>query len=540
MDSALSGRPARRLPLVLALLGFLLIDLVFVNSLPGVELFPGFGNRLSGWFLPFFAAGGLLIAAGMLQARRIAEDSPAAAGVGRAFKGIFLLNVYLTITLAVVVARLLLPFIDEQRIFRDTELYVQTAEIPLSDSQFWQAERSFTLPLVYKLLGIHTQNYEKRLALDRVGDFQSALAAASWLVLGLSLAANLRSRWLRPAAFGLAAFFGLSLDLVLWDRILLTESVSNSLFVLWVAGWMLAAQAWRDYRRVHPGLRALLLAGLLAIAILYAFTRDTNAYLVLFTAGLLLAGLLLPVVRRHPWLPAYVCLLAGLALVYLANSATVAQGRRWQVPFYDLLARRLLVEPPARAYFEARGLPVDADVLSLSSLEPWQYQAAIRSEPRFAPLKAWIDAQGRKTYLKYLLSRPVDSLARPLPDLDELVSPDSSEYRNPLIAIPAWERWLTWLLYPRSTPFVLSALGLLAAALLALAMRGRRQPAWVVPLALLAAAYPLMFLIWHGGTLELERHAIQLAVQLRLAGWTMALLLADSLVAAIHRPAVSA
>jgi hypothetical protein len=44
------------------------------------------------------------------------------------------------------------------RIFNDTELYVVTAETPLTDPAFWRAERSFTLPLVYRLLGIHTQN----------------------------------------------------------------------------------------------------------------------------------------------------------------------------------------------------------------------------------------------------------------------------------------------------------------------------------------------------------------------------------------------
>jgi hypothetical protein len=67
METAYQGRPGRRTPILLALLGFLLIDFVFINSLPAVELLGSFTQRFSLWFLPFFGVGGLLIAAGVLS-----------------------------------------------------------------------------------------------------------------------------------------------------------------------------------------------------------------------------------------------------------------------------------------------------------------------------------------------------------------------------------------------------------------------------------------------------------------------------------------
>jgi hypothetical protein len=174
-------------------------------------------------------------------------------------------------------------------------------------------------------------------------------------------------------------------------------------------------------------------------------------------------------------------------------------------------------------------MPVDAEVLALSSLHSTGYHCLPRSDPCFEPLRSWIDTEGRQAYLSYLLARPVESLRQPLADLALMVSPDLSIYRDPLIATPGWQIWLTRILHPQAAGPLLFVLGALAAAMVALAARGSFRPAWVVPLALLASAYPLMFVIWHGGTLELERHAAQLALQLRLAGWMMVLFLLDTL-----------
>ena len=38
----------------------------------------------------------------------------------------------------------------------------------------------------------------------------------------------------------------------------------------------------------------------------------------------------------------------------------------------------------------------------------------------------------------------------------------------------------------------------------------------------------MMFIIWHGEPLEIERHAVQIGIQLRLAGWLALPLLIDA------------
>jgi hypothetical protein len=60
-----------------------------------------------------------------------------------------------------------------------------------------------------------------------------------------------------------------------------------------------------------------------------------------------------------------------------------------------------------------------------------------------------------------------------------------------------------------------------------LSWRYASKPIWIVVILLLVTLYLLMFLVWHGDTVDMERHATPVGIQLRLAFWMMAVLLAD-------------
>ena len=55
------------------------------------------------------------------------------------------------------------------------------------------------------------------------------------------------------------------------------------------------------------------------------------------------------------------------------------------------------------------------------------------------------------------------------------------------------------------------------------------EPLWLVLSALLLNLYPLMFMVWHGDPMEIPRHAVQIGIQFRLAGWIAVLLFLDHL-----------
>jgi hypothetical protein len=47
-------------------------------------------------------------------------------------------------------------------------------------------------------------------------------------------------------------------------------------------------------------------------------------------------------------------------------------------------------------------------------------------------------------------------------------------------------------------------------------VRARPEPVWIVPAALLATTYPHLLVVWHFSGYEVDRHALEAALLLRL------------------------
>jgi hypothetical protein len=64
----------------------------------------------------------------------------------------------------------------------------------------------------------------------------------------------------------------------MWDVAMLSDSISLSLMALFIASWLWLLEDWRWLK----------VALMLAVAFLWTFSRDTNAWVVLMLAALLL------------------------------------------------------------------------------------------------------------------------------------------------------------------------------------------------------------------------------------------------------------
>src|SRR5262249_55031114 len=104
----------------------------------------------------------------------------------------------------------------------DTPTYERVAALPLWSWRFYTGERGFTLPLVYKAI---TGAEARTLA-------QVALSTLAWLVLAATVARCLRGAVLRPVAFTAVLVFSLSTEIVLWDTLELSESITFALTAL--------------------------------------------------------------------------------------------------------------------------------------------------------------------------------------------------------------------------------------------------------------------------------------------------------------------
>ncbi len=436
---------------------------------------------------------------------------------------------YLALLAVFLVLKLSYPGFYPVRDFRDTTSYAAAAEIPLTSLQFWAGERPFTLPLLFKMVGVNSQNYKTLPAMTAVAEAQAWISILCWAILGLTVARRLRRRWLGAIAFCLVLAFSLVYDVSRWDRIMLSESLSFSLLALLLAGWIWLLELPAERRSLKG---YLVMAAVVAISVLYSFTRDSNPYFVLIGAALFAVAALF---RRFKLSRFFTLLYLGAAiLLLLAQNASINTGNRWQVFIYDHLAYRIIPSQQALDYFVQAGLPVSDQLLQIPTMRGYVYQALLMNDPSMEPVRQWVNAHGKQTYAGYLLTHLRTTLLAPLIKADLLLNgtlqygdPDHSQF---FPAFPASLRWLTVVLFPilPSTWYALAYLAMLGLAIWA-AMRGWGLSAWLVVGAILASMYPLMFLNWHGDPMEIERHALQVAIQFRLVFWLVLLLGVDRL-----------
>jgi hypothetical protein len=364
----------------------------------------------------------------------------------------------------------------------DTATYEHVAGLALSSWRFWAGERGFTVPLFLKLF--HTPNWR--------GDAQLAFSICSWLALAAATARCVRVGWLRVAAFAAVLAFSLTTAIVLWDAILMSESLTLSLTALLLAAWL---ELVRSPRPLWAGV-------VLAVSVLWVFARDTNAYVVLVVAALVALTLIRGNHRRLK-----VALAVGCGAIFALGYGSAEAGTRWLQPMRDVVTHRVLLDRSLRTYFVARGLDPQSNY----------------------PESAWMRHDARSVYLRYLVTHPGYTLAGPFHGrqqtlfstpgnaaslLDPNVGPCSGDLDAQFLPFP---RALQRVVFPHGVALVIGlTLATLAAAALVFRVAGAER-IWLVPLGVLVTTYPHFLAVWHLSGLEVDRHAFEATLLLRLA-----------------------
>jgi hypothetical protein len=408
----------------------------------------------------------------------------------------------------------------------DTFEYARVGEAGLASAAFWAGQRPFTVPLAFKASGLTTTVLREASVWFRVALFtqcQALLSLASFAFLALSAAYSMKVWWIRSISATALFAFGLTLDVSQWHKALLSESLSISLLNTVIGLWLAAVCLEGRWRSIPPTVRALLVGSLAGSTILYSFTRDAHAYFILSGALFLALGLVIRKIRTHPARRSYLLMTALMCAVPLFQSLSMRAGERWLFPFGNVLVRRILPDEQARHFFTSAGAPLEA-VVSRSEIrecpedECTNFHGYLRSQDG-APLLGWIRSKGQQTYLRYLLSNGVESVLAPLRSIRKLVGADSTEYRKRVLPDPAWFLRARQILFPRSTAIVNTLAVIMLVLMIAIPLRSSGRIHTVVPAFLIVSLYPLLFVVWHGDAVEVERHALQIAYQIRLAVW---------------------
>ena len=411
--------------------------------------------------------------------------------------------------------------------FPDSASYLDKAAAPILGSGLFSGDgRLFTVPLLWSpWVGLYGPDPT---ALTWA---QLVLSCVAWLALSSVVGHWMKTPAGRIVARALVLLLGASDGVALWDRTLLSESLSTSLFVGVIATW-----AWWGHGVAVSGRSSRGAVGvLLLLGVLWGFAREANglflAMLALVAAGLAASATGTIRLRTHA------TAIVAVFLATMVGAQLVAErGERWLFPLLNVVGRRVLPSQDRTAFWVAAGMPLSAPLLEMqgefASGRNWAFYEA----PELSDFRRWIHASGRRTYLRDLVLHPVRSVTEPLAHATEFVCPDLGVYRpDGFVAAVRWSGWAFTCGSRTATGIAVGALLAGAAALLSgwvLRRRLRFDDLFALQtVAILLLAWPVLtWLTWHAiGEMEVGRHVLWATLFLRLGLVLLAARLVDAL-----------
>ena len=350
---------------------------------------------------------------------------------------------------------------------------------------------------------------------------QVTLSVLAWLALAWTFSHVILVRWLRVVTFGVVLSFSLAPSVEMWNHIIQSEALSISLMVLILAIWFSLLQNWRWDK-------------LFALTFLFGWwigTRETNVYLSLMTAGILVLVGLLFKRQRFYWAVSAVLVFFCYVNMQISEVPTLP---RWLYPLTNTILHRILPNEAFTQYFEYFGMPVTPELLALSGGYADSEDFAVFNDPALGEMESWLYKRGKDVYIDFLIAHPAYTLVSPWQHLDELLAPTDLRGYAP----EHYSLVLAWLFGELFFPNSLWLVMVLVSVTLVLTGRAKSWKSsrafWLV-LGFLALFFPHFYLVWHGDAAEVGRHAIQASVQLRLALWLLLILALDTIVTNGHR-----
>lgn len=396
-----------------------------------------------------------------------------------------------------------LPALSKPRELADTVSYLRISKEPILAEKFLADGRPFVFPLLLKI----TQQDVNLTSLLQLG-----FSILAWGFLASIVSASMRTSWLQLFSFVVLLALSVVRHLASWDYVIMTESLSISWFVIFLAVGIWLSQGWRTDKVIS----------LCVVGFFFAFTRDTNAYLLLMLAGLFILTTLLRWTK-----PSSLILSVVFIFIFYLSNLSSDIGTRWMFPLNNSIGQRVLTDQQTLDYFKSCGMPVTPELLAQAGEYANGNDRAFYTDPALEEYRVWLGEDGKSCYMKWLLSNPVRSVKEAISQFGTLMSFESlpkfySRRYDPIIPYS-----LELLIYPVN--FILPLWIMLTIfALFAVAKQAwKNNPLWGIYILLTLLILPHLFIVWHGDAMSPERHALSVGLQLALSLWLFIFLALD-------------
>jgi|YNPNPStandDraft_1061719.scaffolds.fasta_scaffold03731_11 hypothetical protein len=420
----------------------------------------------------------------------------------------------------------------------DTGSYIHVSRQPQIISLSWfTAKRSFTLPFIYRLLQ-GDQGYQTiaisepaipgspnhlvfQPGFDRVAVFQWIVSLLSWNLLAFVI----YRRMYNPIVGCIGAFltlaFAFAPQMAEWDRIMMSESLSFSLFAAELALIIeLAQRAAHRQLSISVG-NLLLLFGWAVVTFFWTFTRDTNAY----SLPLLAIGILIGILWKKNY---KICSVIGMFSVvfllglFVFQQYTFRLSQRWLVPVVNNMVTNVFPHSTRVAFFEKRGMPVSPDLIAIrGSME-------YNEITEFGSFMDWVKQNGLSAYSNFLLDNPRWAVQSFIHHIQFGFSENLQPYFVPRAhERPAWAIPYGNLLHSTSSSIILIYVLMLIALLWSRTSKASEIVWNGLLIWLFVISLALMFFGYHGEVRSVLRHMMAGVIPMRLAIWLVSVKVVD-------------
>lgn len=422
----------------------------------------------------------------------------------------------------------------------DSSLFISLSGEDVFSKEFFTSNRPALITLIYKLGGVDplmrvtaVSRPENKIplqvypGLNCITGVQTGVAVFSWSVLVFILVSKLRSPWLRILLPVVVLSFAYLPPLADWDRVIMSESISFSMWALFLGlSVELASRLVEDGQNVRISTWLIFLLWGISMAG-YGVARDTNVYMNLLVGVSGVVGLLLPATRKR----ISVRLLASIALLGLSlfglQNALLYRSDRWINPFFNNVHVRVLPDSDRTAWFVERGMPTPTPLYAYTNLlGRHDYD---RSE--INDLLSWTRDQGAGLYTQYLLTHPGWALAIAWKWSAIVFKENLQPYFKPVDdTVTPYDLALGEVLHPRSRLIIgVQLLILLVLGVLAVQEGSDTRIALMMLFSLFfIGELGLLFVSIHGDALGIIRHALVAVMPLRFNLWLFSLFVLDS------------
>ena len=388
-------------------------------------------------------------------------------------------------------------------LWNDSAVYRSISTEPLASRALWAGPRPPLVPLVLKVVG----------SSEAMVTTQAVVAALAWGVLAWTVGGLVPRGWRRVAAGFAVLGFAATVPVTMWNRSVLSESLSLSLLALVFAAFIAVS-----VRPTWPRIAATVV-----ICLCFAATRDAQVWTVAMLA--VATGVVTVVARAaHRGTALRVAVLAvGLVGVVAISEWGTLASHRTTTDTADVLFVRVFPYPGRVAWFADHGMPEAEQIDRLAGETPTRPGGAkvvgiSRRDPAFGPLERWIDTEAGSTYLLWLTTHPWYVVSEPLVRPEQAFNYAHGDLAFYAPTVDPMGSPLTSVLWPPLVELVVTSV--LALALGWLSGAWRTAP-WRTLVVLTLVGGAAMLVAWHGDGQEVTRHTVEGFVQVRLGVWIL-------------------